>query len=691
MEATAGVRKRGKSGGSEYERMSTGSAHDSEVLTMHPITGTFADPERESAFAAQLFRLAFPCHAFLMALLIPLTLWAAQGVPRELRSVWYTRALLCSVSLVGRVLTHCVKDPVRSQRIGSWCWTVLVLLSCCVLDMYCFRMLPAIACDQASREVAATPLIYLGAALVNGSHGLGFQYKTALIGLVLAVDILCPVVACGSVLLPPPATDGAPLLFIMAAGIAGFVLAHMAELLWRHSIASRHAEMERLAEGQRSLEEKVDDERRRLEERNEQLRAEKERLLYDNAFQRQGRHFDENDDRSAIGRGLQAEPSQPSQPLAEYGTGSSESGGRAPSGSPPASLPPGPPSTGTKSSRSSSGEEPPAASSTAGSTAGHPSALDKMVREALGTDNGTDSLRTEDLDLEDLDLQTFSELERMLLSATEGTTEGRPMAAVGRPVLDGRGPWLGQEPSQGSDLNDWFSPLPGSLPASVPFLLRPPPLMLSLLPTVAQQRVPLPAQTHSGVVVASVAVAQHPAVASVSVAQMMAHQQGAIPHMKQEAVAVNSTLQEQGHTQQSLQSLASDLPAGPSCNVLLHAPPSTPGSLGGQSNMSTSQQQALHVARQAIRLARVDVEVYHVVRTLAIALGASRTEGGTIKALHAVLLQLERPELSCEEARGSTGASMSNFKKWQRRVHHARLNLPGESRVNSDARTRDLD
>ena len=657
---------------------------------MHPITGAFGDPERESAFATHFFRLAFPFHAFLMALLIPLTAWAAKGAPSELRPVWYTRSLLCSISLIGRVLTHRIEDPVRSQRVGAWCWTALVLLSCCVLDVYNFWRAPAISCGQASREVAAIPLIYLGAALTNGTHGLSFEYKAALLGLVLAVDIFAPVAACGSFLL-------LPLIFIMAAGVTGFVLAHMAELLWRHSISSTHAEMERLAEGQRSLEEKLGDETRRLEERNEQLRAEKERLLYDNALQRRGRHFDDNDDRSAIGRGLQAEPSQPYLP-ADDGTASMSessesqaSGPHRPSGSPPVSLPPGPPSTGTKSSRSSSGEEPPAASSTAGSTAGHPSALDKMVREALGTDNGTDSLLTEVLaDNQDLDLQTFSELERMLLSATEGTTEGRPMAAVGRPVLDGRGPWLGQEPSQGSDLKDWFSSLPGSLPASGPFLLRPPPLMLSLLPTVAQQRVPLPAQTHSGVVVA---VAQHPAVSSVSVAQMMAHQQGAVPHTKQEAVAVNSTLQEQGHTQQSLQSLASDLLAagGPSCNVLLHAPPSTPGSLGGQSNMSTSQQQALHVARQAIRLARVDVEVYHVVRTLAIALGASRTEGGTIKALHAVLLQLERPELSCEEARGSTGASMSNFKKWQRRVHHARLNLPGEYRVNSDARTRELD
>ena len=89
----------------------------------------------------------------------------------------------------------------------------------------------------------------------------------------------------------------------------------------------------------------------------------------------------------------------------------------------------------------------------------------------------------------------------------------------------------------------------------------------------------------------------------------------------------------------------------------------------------TPRQQALHVARHRIQATRDDVEVCQVVRTLAVALGASRTETATIKALRAVLLQLERPEMSREEARASTGASMSNFTKWQSRVRHAQLDL----------------
>ena len=633
MEATAGVRRRTVA----THGVSTRSEHDSALTTMHPITGTFADPERESSFAVHCFRLAFPFHAFLMALFIPLTVWAAKGAPSELQPKWYTRSLLCSISLIGRVLTHRIEDPVRSQRVGAWCWTALVLLSCCVLDMHSFWRIPAIACGQAAREVAAIPLIYLGAALTNGSHGLGFEHKTALIGLVLAVDIFGPVAACDSFL------RLIPLIFIMAAGVTGFVLAHMAELMWRHSISSTHAEMERLAEGQRSLEEKLDDETRRLEERNEQLRAEKERLLYDNALQRRGRHFDDNDDRSAIGRGLQAEPSQPYLP-ADDGTASmsessdSQAGPHRPSGSPPVSLPPGPPSTATKSSKSSC------------KSVGTSSALELELDRFADT-YGSDALLTDflgDRELSDL-------LTHHLSRATDEST-GR---------LDDRGPGLGQGPSHRSQ---------GSVP-SVPNLLRPRPLVSSLLPTAAQQRVqmqqrhlPPPAQTHSGVV-ASVAVA---------------HQQRVIPNTMQDTVAVDSTLQGQGNTRQGV---APDLPAGPSCNV--HEPPV---SLEGQSsNMSsTQQQQALHVARDRIKAARSDLEVYRVVRTLAIALGASRTEGGTITALHAVLLQLERPGLSCDEARASTGASVSNFKKWQRRVHQARLNLPLKSRVNSDARKRAL-
>jgi len=57
----------------------------------------------------------------------------------------------------------------------------------------------------------------------------------------------------------------------------------------------------------------------------------------------------------------------------------------------------------------------------------------------------------------------------------------------------------------------------------------------------------------------------------------------------------------------------------------------------------TPRQQALHVARQRIRFPSTDARIHQVVHTLAVALGGIRTEAGSIKALHAVLVWLERP------------------------------------------------
>eukprot|EP00964_Phaeocystis_antarctica_P085795 scaffold54260_cov68-Phaeocystis_antarctica.AAC.1 len=87
----------------------------------------------------------------------------------------------------------------------------------------------------------------------------------------------------------------------------------------------------------------------------------------------------------------------------------------------------------------------------------------------------------------------------------------------------------------------------------------------------------------------------------------------------------------------------------------------------GQNNM-TPEQQAISVALSRIQVAQTDIEVCKVARTLAYALGATRAEVGTIKALHAVLLQMTRPGMSDMEAVKSTKASNSNFVKWKRKV-----------------------
>ena len=95
-------------------------------------------------------------------------------------------------------------------------------------------------------------------------------------------------------------------------------------------------------------------------------------------------------------------------------------------------------------------------------------------------------------------------------------------------------------------------------------------------------------------------------------------------------------------------------------------PPSLPGSV-------TPSQQALQVACLCLQREHADAEACQVVRALAVSLGASRVESGTIKALHAVVLQIVRPGMSDTEAYNSTAASGSNFFKWRRLVRDAQL------------------
>jgi len=153
--------------------------------------------------------------------------------------------------------------------------------------------------------------------------------KTALIGALL-FDAVVVMGICGGDALK---------VAVCQAGVVlvGATVSHLAELYLRRV----YVEKARLNEG-----------RWRLAERNEQLKAEKERLQYD--VLRVGGHALDVDERSAIRRGLQA-----SQPRAWGGKQASHlahdvhrsvseagfSGGPAPSDGPPPSLPPGAPSS----------------------------------------------------------------------------------------------------------------------------------------------------------------------------------------------------------------------------------------------------------------------------------------------------------------------------------------------------------
>ena len=63
------------------------------------------------------------------------------------------------------------------------------------------------------------------------------------------------------------------------------------------------------------------------------------------------------------------------------------------------------------------------------------------------------------------------------------------------------------------------------------------------------------------------------------------------------------------------------------------------------------------MARQRMQISRTNDEIHQVVHALALALGATWTQPGTLKALHAVLVHLDHPEMSEQEVCASTGAS----------------------------------
>ena len=119
----------------------------SAAANIHRVTGTFADPSHESAFAAQLFRMAYPTHVFLMALMLTYFTWNALVQP-EMRTLWAGLVLCFAIpGLVCRVLLHRTgrHDPVRSQWLGSWAWTALTTLGI-AFDIVNFIVAPAATC-----------------------------------------------------------------------------------------------------------------------------------------------------------------------------------------------------------------------------------------------------------------------------------------------------------------------------------------------------------------------------------------------------------------------------------------------------------------------------------------------------------------------------------------------------------------
>ena len=278
---------------------------------MLPFTGAFTDPAHEAAFAARAFRKAYPAHIVMLGLILGSFIFIALSelseaftlkVWRRVHAFTVMVALVVALGLMGRVVLHHMPDAVRSRRMGSWTWAATVFLGGVSLLIGCLLDRVA-ACATQSDFVY--PILTLAVAITNGSYGMSFAHKFALACFPLAF-LLVKLTVCFSERALALATCE-----IGALGV-GFFAAHVAELYLRHLYAE---------------EQRLEEEKRRLGVRNEQLQAEKERLLYD--MQRRGGPIDD-DNRSAIRRGLQAGPS--------------------PAESPPPSLPPGAPSSRSGSS-----------------------------------------------------------------------------------------------------------------------------------------------------------------------------------------------------------------------------------------------------------------------------------------------------------------------------------------------------
>ena len=539
-----------------------------------------------------------------------------------MRPYWVIILVGVALGLVGRVAVHRMDDSARGQRMGSRTWTALLLLIV-IMDLVGYVVGTSVqpydcATITPSEQLPANvlfPLLSIAITMINGSYGLCFVHKAALVGLMM-LDCLTSTAIC--ILCAEAALAYEVML------VVGFVVVHLAEMRWRRSYVeklSRVAHERRLQneerQERRGLEQRNEQllqtsndrlrdseqrneqlqtsneeerqERRGLEQRNEQLQTSNERLLgleqqtsnervlgleqrneqlqtsnerlrYD--MQRRGRPLDDDDERSDIRRGLQAGTCQ----FKRTKSHSSEAGGLAPSESPPPSFPPGAPSSTASGSLGSGG---------GGATMCYDASA---VHLLVGADaSGAGGCQV-------------GKLEHRVLPSARAEAAGLGFAEVAASPSE-------MEAGRAAD----------------------------------------------------------------ALADMAMAFGGGRAEQTQQKV------QQKGGQKRLLDLVQVDTSPAASAPAPAHAMPTFEQALEEARHRPTPEQ-ALEEARHLIEAAHTEAEVFQVVYPLAVALGAKRTETGTVKALHGVLLQLVRPGLSNAEACTAVGASMSNFCKWRRKI-----------------------
>ena len=617
-------------------------------FALHPITGTFADASHESEFAALLFRRSFPIHVSLLSLLIAGSIvYITVNSPPEMRASWVIISLCMTLGLVGRVLIHRKQGSVtRGQRMGAWAWMALLGLVGALGVIVVRLSRHGAACPPSKNPPPAFlfALADLAGVLLNGSHGMGFVRKSALIGCMLICRF------CMHAICEHHSSIG-PMGSMMLVIAAGFLVTHIAELRLRYSYVEKVREKQaaasqirRLEEEKRHMKEKEqfdEEDKRRLEERNEQLKAEKERLLYD--VHCRGQPLDD-DNRSVIRRGLQAGPAN----------------------SPPPSLPPGAPS------------------STAGSSTDAPLAWEEAVRQwhaenaarsasvqaAIGT-LAPGERQDCTLDASGAACNAAALSAHSTLSAAEASSLCRnlPELAAELVAADVQSQAAKKEAAEAAEAAQ-------AAKAAERDMSRAPLSELGTAPltwdeTKCRWITPSPEVSWRSEMTEAT-----PGLESSESLELNPHGQGQVglAEMAEMAELADEKAVAELH---NILSPAQGWPVGsPAQGVHAHAmgvqyceaaPP--PPQVNGTAKLTPKQ--ALHLARHRIQFADTDAKVYEVVRALAMALGASRPEAGTIRALHAVLIQLAWPGTSNTEACTFTDASMSNFARWRRRVAKA--------------------
>ena len=622
-------------------------------IALHPITGTLADASHESEFAALLFRRSFPIHVSLLSLLIAGSIvYITVHSPPEMRASWAVISLCMTLGLVGRVLIHRKQGSVtRGQRMGAWAWMALLgLVSALGVIVLRLSRHGAIACPPSKNPPPAFlfALADLAGVLLNGSHGMGFVRKGALIGLMLigrfCMHAICEHQSIGR------------MVSMMGVVAAGFLITHIAELRLRYSYVEKVREKQAAASQIRQLEEEKrhmkekeqfdEEDKRRLEERNEQLKAEKERLLYD--VHRRGQPLDD-DNRSVIRRGLQA----------------------GPTGSPPPSLPPGAPS------------------STAGSSTDAPLVWEEAVRQwhenaantAFKAENAARSASVQAA------IGTLAQTERQ--SRTEGAgDENNAMALSAHITLS-----AAEASSLCRDLPELAAELVAaevqsqagqkeaavaaeaadSAKSAVRDMSRAPLSELGTAPLTWDETNRRWITQSPEVSWRSEATDATPGLESSESLELSLPGQGQVGLAELEEMAELANEKVVAELQ-SILSPTQGMPVGSPAQGLhamgvQYCEAVPPPQVNGTNKLTPKQ--ALHMARHKIQFADTDAKVYEVVHALAMSLGASRPEAGTIRALHAVLIQLAWPGTSNMEACTFTDASMSNFARWRRRVAKA--------------------